>query len=159
MPSGFAGTFSEVTSPTSTGPGGGTVDNLLVFLTTSCVSCREHWGSLAATQVELAPGAQLVVVTPSRSMEDELLARSMTPAGAYLHMSSDTWFMYGVAQAGTSVLVRSRRQGPPPWAEAGDVLGTAAPSDLGRLPDLVRSWRSRTPSGAATSGGPRSRGN
>jgi hypothetical protein len=158
LPSGFAGTFTKVTSPTATGPAGDSVDSLLVFLTTSCVSCREHWESLAATPFELAPGARLVVVTPSRSMEDELLARSMTPAGAYLHMSSDTWFMYGVAQAGTSVLVRSRRQGPPPWAEAGDVLGSAAPSDLGRLPDLVRSWRSRTHSPAATGGGPGSRG-
>jgi len=141
---GVAGTVAGVSSPTPSQRGDATVDSLLVFLTTSCVSCREHWEKMAAAPLELAAGARLVVVTPSRSMEDEALARRMTPAGAYLHMSSDTWFMYGVGQAGTFVLVRSPLDGPPPWAEAGQVLGSAVASDLGQLPDLVRSWRGRS---------------
>jgi hypothetical protein len=109
---------------------------------------------MAAAPLDLAAGARLVVVTPSRSMEDEILALRMTPAGAYLHMSSDTWFMYGVGQAGTFVLVRSPLDGPPPWAEAGQVLGSAVASDLGQLPDLVRSWRRRAPSVTGTGGVP-----
>ena len=72
------------------------------------------------------------MVTPSRAMEDERLARRLTPAAAYLHMGSDTWFMYGVGQAGTCVLVRTPHDGPAPWAEAGQVLGSALPDDLGR---------------------------
>jgi hypothetical protein len=76
-------------------------------------------------------------------MEDGPLAARLTPAGAHLHMSSDTWFMYGVGQAGTYVLVRSPTDGPPPWSEAGKVLGSAVPSDLGELPGLVLGWQRR----------------
>lgn len=129
---------------------GESVDSLLAFLTTSCVSCQAHWEMIAAAPVDLAAAAaRLVVVTPSRSMEDELLARRMTPPGAYLHMGSETWFMYGVGQAGTFVLVRSRRDGPPPWSEAGEVLGSAIVAEPARLADMVRGWQDR-----ASSAGP-----
>jgi hypothetical protein len=101
---------------------------------------------MAAAPEDLAAAARLVVVTPSRSMDDELLARRMTPPGAYLHMGSETWFMYGVGQAGTSVLVRSRRDGPPPWSEAGQVLGSATLDDPAGLAGLVRSWQEGAPS-------------
>lgn len=110
----------------------GTQDDLyvLAFVTTSCRQCAPVWATLDAAASKLP--VPLVVVTPSRSMEDEPRARQLTPAGALLHMSSDTWFMYGVAQAGTVMLVR---QGPaaPPWDEPGDVLGTAVlgTADLG----------------------------
>ena len=123
-----------------------TVDSLLAFLTTSCVSCQKHWEMMTAAPEGLAGAARLVVVTPSRSMDDELRARRMTPPGAYLHMGSETWFMYGVGQAGTFVLVRSRRDGPPPWAEAGLVLGSATVDDPARLAGLVRSWQEGAPS-------------
>jgi hypothetical protein len=103
---------------------------------------------------DLAPGAGLVVVTPSRSMEDELLARRLTPAAAYLHMSSDTWFIYGVGQAGTAVLVRSRHDGPPPWSEAGRILGSAVPAELGQLAGLVRRWQRQAAPVAGTGGPP-----
>jgi hypothetical protein len=127
----------------TTGTVGEAVDSLLVFLTTSCVSCRDHWEALAGAPIELAPEVRLVVVTPSRSMEDELLARRLAPTGAYLHMSSDTWFMYGVGQAGTVVLVRSRAGAPPPWAEAGQVLGSAFLAEPGGMLELVRAWQQR----------------
>jgi hypothetical protein len=137
-------------------PAAGAVDSLLVFLTTSCVTCQDHWAKLGAVALGTAGAAHLVVVTPSRSMEDEPLARSLTPAGAHLHMSSDTWFMYGVGQAGTSVLVRSPQDGPPPWAEAGQVLGSALPAELGELPELVHRWQGQAPSVAGAGGGPHS---
>ena len=84
---------------------------------------------MGAGRCRTARAARLVVVTPSRSMEDEPLARSLTPEGAHLHMGSGTWFQYGVGQAGTFVLVRSPQDGPPPWSQAGDVLGWAMPAD------------------------------
>ncbi len=140
-----AGTFTIVSSPTAPAPppgtADGTVDSLLAFLTTSCVSCRDQWGEMGALARRTAGAARLVVVTPSRPMEDEPLARSLVPPGAHLHLSSDTWFMYGVGQAGTFVLVRSRADGPPPWSEAGQVLGSAVPSDVGQLPELVLAWQ------------------
>ena len=115
---------------------------------------------------EVAPeqdlGAKLVVVTPSRSMEDEQLARQLTPPGAHLHMGSETWFAYGVGLAGTFVLVRSDPEDAPPWAQAGRVLGSAhlagepasgqltGPARTPRLASvatlatLVKDWRDRT---------------
>ena len=47
-----AGTFTIVSSPTAPAPppgtADGTVDSLLAFLTTSCVSCRDQWGEMGA---------------------------------------------------------------------------------------------------------------
>ncbi len=143
-----------MSSSTGPAPVGGTVDHLLVFLTTSCTICKDHWGKIGSLVADLAPGAGLAVVTPSRSMEDELLARRLTPAAAYLHMDSGTWFMYGVGQAGTCLLVRTPHGGPPPWAEAGQVLGSALPSELGQLPELVRHWQRQAPSVAGAAGEP-----
>jgi len=119
----------------------GTTDTLLAFLTTSCAECQPFWEMLAGSATNDDLGAQLVVVTPSRSMEDERLARRLVPAGVHLHMSSETWFEYGIGRAASFALVRSPRNGPPPWQEVGRILGAAnveAPEELVRL---VRAWR------------------
>ena len=73
----------------------------------------------SATNVDL--GAQLVVVTPSRSMEDERAARRLVPDGVHLHMGSETWFEYGIGRAASFALVRSPGTGPLPgkkWARS-----------------------------------------
>ncbi len=76
----------------------GTTDTLLAFLTTSCAECQPFWEMLADPATSAALGAQVVVVTPSRGMEDERLARRLVPEGAHLHMGSETWFAYGVGR-------------------------------------------------------------
>jgi len=126
-------------------PGGAaeacTTDTLLAFLTTSCAECQPFWEMMAGSATIDDLGAQLVVVTPSRSMENERLARSLVPEGIHLHMGSETWFEYGIGRAASFALVRSPSSGPPPWEEVGKVLGAAnveAPEELVRL---VKAWR------------------
>ncbi len=119
----------------------GTTDTLLAFLTTSCAECQPFWEMMAGSAAIDDLGAQLVVVTPSRSMENERLARRLVPEGVHLHMGSETWFEYGIGRAASFALVRSPRGGPAPWEEVGKVLGAAnvdTPEDLVRL---VKAWR------------------
>jgi hypothetical protein len=119
----------------------GTTDTLLAFLTTSCAECQPFWEMMARSAAIDDLGARLVVVTPSRSMENERLARRLVPEGVHLHMGSETWFEYGIGRAASFALVRSQRDGPAPWEEVGKVLGAAnvdAPDDLVRL---VKAWR------------------
>jgi hypothetical protein len=119
----------------------GTTDTLLAFLTTSCAECQPFWEMMAGSAAIDDIGAQLVVVTPSRSLENERLARRLVPEGVHLHMGSETWFEYGIGRAASFALVRSPRGGPAPWEEVGKVLGAAnvdTPEDLVRL---VKAWR------------------
>jgi hypothetical protein len=97
---------------------------------------------IAAPGFSRALGARLVVVTPSRSMEDERRARALVPDGAFLHMGSETWFEYGIATSASFVLVRSGRGDPEPWQQAGQVLGSASAKGPGELMELVRRWQS-----------------
>jgi hypothetical protein len=121
--------------------GRGTTETLLAFLTTSCAECQPFWEMLAGAATRDDLGAHVAVVTPSRSMEDERLARRLVPDGIHLHMGSETWFEYGIGRAASFALVRSPSDGPPPWVEVGEILGAAnveAPEELIRL---LKSWR------------------
>jgi hypothetical protein len=96
---------------------------------------------MAAPGFAGALGARLVIVTPSRSMEDERRARELLPEGAYLHMGSETWFEYGVGSSGSFVLVRTAPDGPEPWERAGQVLGSASGKSLDEVLELVKRWQ------------------
>jgi hypothetical protein len=119
----------------------GTTDTLLAFLTTSCAECGPFWGMLADDASRDALGSPVVVVTPSRAMENERLARQLVPAGAQLHMASETWFAYGVARAASFALVRTASGAPPPWVEIGKILGSANVGSPEELVRLVAAWR------------------
>jgi hypothetical protein len=121
----------------------GTIETLLAFLTTSCAECQPFWEMLAGAKIRDDLGAQVAVVTPSRSMEDERLARRLVPDGAHLHMGSETWFEYGIGRAASFALVRSPSNGPPPWEEVGKVLGTANVETPEELIRLLRTWRAK----------------
>jgi hypothetical protein len=96
---------------------------------------------MADTSFTSVLGTRLVVVTPSRSMEDERRAKRLVPPGVHLHMGSETWFAYGVGKAASFVLVRSPNDGPPPWQQAGHVLGAADVESPEQLLDRMRSWK------------------
>lgn len=96
---------------------------------------------MATTDLAGSLGVRLVVVTPSRSMEDERRARELLPPGAYLHMGSETWFEYGIGSSASFVLVRCELDGPEPWEQAGQVLGSASARSPGELVDLVKRWQ------------------
>lgn len=130
-----------VGTPPLTGREGPT---LLAFLTTTCAPCQPFWEMMAVDLPGRDLGIPVVVVTPSPSTEDERLARRLVPAGARLHMSSETWFAYGVGQAGTFVLAAGAAGGPPVWEQPGEVLGWAsleAPSDLA---PLLQAWHAKS---------------
>jgi hypothetical protein len=118
-----------------------TVDTLLAFLTTSCASCKPFWEMMADPGFVSSLGSRLVVVTPSRSMEDERRARELLADGAYLHMGSETWFEYGIGTSSTFVLVRSPWGGPEPWERAGQVLGSGSAGSPGELMELIKRWQ------------------
>jgi hypothetical protein len=128
-----------------TSGGNGTTLTLIAFLTTTCAPCGPFWEMLATGAPGRELGVQTVVVTPSSSMEDEREARRLTPPGVLLHMGSETWFNYGVAQAGTFVLVRSPAGAPVPWAGPGEVMGSATPHGPSEVEGLVRRWLGLAP--------------
>ena len=116
------------------------IHTLLAFLTTSCKPCEQFWGVTPGYSALRGLKVGLVIVTPSPAMEDEHKARALLPSGAKLVMSSSTWFDYGIGQAGTVVLTRSKRAGPPPWEARAEVLGQACPEGPAALGDLVSGW-------------------
>jgi hypothetical protein len=131
----------DVPSPDVTVADAGTVDTLLAFLTTTCASCKPFWEKMAAPGFATVLGARLVVVTPSRSMEDERRARELLPDGAYLHMGSETWFEYGVGTSASFVLVRTAPGDAEPWQHAGQVLGSASGKSPDEVLELVKRWQ------------------
>lgn len=67
---------------------------VVVFLTSSCLACREVWSALAD------PGdddvALAAAVTPDPSLEDRRAVAALAPAGAPVVMSTAAWQRYGV---------------------------------------------------------------
>jgi hypothetical protein len=114
---------------------------LLAFLTTSCAPCFPFWKMLSAPSPETTFGVRVVVITPSSSMESERAVAQLTPAGTQVHMSSSTWFAFGVSKAPSFVLVQSLDEEGDPWDGHARVLGQASVDLPGELADLVRSWQ------------------
>ncbi len=73
-------------------------------------------------------------------MEDRQLAQRLLPSGAVLHMSSGTWFAYGVTRAGTFALARARPGAANAWEQPGDVLGLAVLESPDELAPKLRRW-------------------
>ena len=117
---------------------------LLAFLTTTCEPCRQFWEMLADPAARASLGVRVAVVAPSPSLEDEGLARRLVPPGVQLHMGSETWFAYGVLQAGTFVLVRAAPGESPPLAHRGEVIGSATPAGPAELMQMLDRWLGRS---------------
>jgi hypothetical protein len=116
---------------------------VLAFVTTTCAVCQPVWEILAAGAPSRYPGLRFVVVAPSRSMEDESLARHLTPVGAHLHLGSETWFAYGVAQAGTLLLVRTSSGDDMAWREAAEIVSSGTPQSAEAAERLLAEWAGR----------------
>ncbi|SRR5579875_119049 len=113
---------------------------LLAFLTTSCAPCQAFWQMLADGAARAALGTEVVVVTPSASMENRRAVQRLTPPGLRAHMASGTWFAYGIARAPSFALVAAGPEGEVPLGPPGRVLGQASPQSPAELVALVRSW-------------------
>jgi len=112
---------------------------LLAFLTTSCPPCRPFWDMLSDPAARASLEVAVTVVAPSSSTEDQERLRRLAGPGLRAHMSSQTWFAYGVLQAGTFVLVR-HAAGERPWQQPGEVLGVASPATPAELSEVLKRW-------------------
>lgn len=75
----------------------------LVFLSTSCLTCREIWRALAEGRDALPAGVQPVVVTKGDERPDAVAA--LAPPGVTVVRSSSAWERFGVTVAPAVVLV------------------------------------------------------
>ena len=116
-------------------------ETLLAFLTTSCAPCLAFWKMLRTRPPETTLGVHVVVITPSPSMESQRAVAELVPAGTPVHMSSSTWFAFGVSKAPSFVLVQSPDGEGEPWDGHARVLGQAGTETPEDLVDFIRSWR------------------
>jgi hypothetical protein len=103
---------------------------VLAFITTSCSTCQELWGALAAGGAGRLPGAaRLVVVVPGPGLESRRRVAELAPAGVDVVMSADAWAAYGVTGSPWAVVARDGRvvaEGPvQDWA---GVVALAGPT-------------------------------
>ena len=100
---------------------------VVLFLTSTCQSCRGLWPVLAETAGAL-PAGGLAVVTPGPSTESRRRVAALAPGGLTVVMSGDTWLDWS--------------PGPAPWAVVvDDGVGTwegPAPGDREGLLRLLQ---------------------
>ena len=76
---------------------------VVVFLTSSCLACRDVWGALGDGR---ASGLQVAaVVTPDAAMENVRAVRKLAPPAVPVVMSSAAWHAYGVSVSPWVVVV------------------------------------------------------
>ena len=79
---------------------------LLLFLTSSCTTCRALWESLPGGAPRVLPAdLRVVVVTKGAEADSSARLRRVAPAEVTVVMSTATWHTYGVATAPSFVLV------------------------------------------------------
>lgn len=71
-------------------------EGLVVFLTSSCLACREVWAALAEGPSVLGP---VQAVTPDPTLEDARAVAALTPPGVRVVMSTAAWGAYGASGA------------------------------------------------------------
>ena len=100
-------------------------DGLIVFLTSSCLACREIWAALGSA-APLPGSPQVTIVTPDPTLEDRRAVAALSPPGRTVLMRTAAWHTYRVTGSPWVVLVRDgivAAEGPATgWA---DVVATA----------------------------------
>ncbi len=71
-------------------------NTLLVFLSSSCLTCREFWSTFATDGVTLPHGTRLIIVTKDLSDESPSELAALAPEGFELVCSSAAWTNYQV---------------------------------------------------------------
>lgn len=75
----------------------------LVFLSTTCLTCREIWDALASVTPPLPGDVRPVIVT--KDEEPVAKVRELAPPGVTTVQDSEAWELYGVSVAPAVVLV------------------------------------------------------
>ncbi len=69
-------------------------DGAVVFLTSSCLACREVWSALRTGAAAGAGVTVAAVVTPDASLEDRSAVAALAPPGLPVVMSTSAWLAY-----------------------------------------------------------------
>lgn len=109
-------------------PIGGVVpEGLVVFLTSSCLACRDVWAALAHDRSAVLP---VQAVTPDPTLEDARAVAALTPPGLRVVMSTAAWQAYGASGSPwVAVVTRGVVTAEGPAAGWPDVLALAAGTD------------------------------
>ena len=94
---------ASVRTVASTGAGSdafaGSHPAVLVFLTSTCTTCRDLWTELATRRDELPSDASVIAVTQDEEVEDRRRVTRLAPRGLTVRMSTEMWDRYGVTDA------------------------------------------------------------
>ena len=112
-------------------------DTVLVFLSSTCLTCARFWDDLAhARSVTLPEGTRLVIVTKSPAEESQSAIAELAPKGFTTVLSSDAWTAYDVPGSpyvvcvdGPTGTVKGEGTGGS-WAQVANLLAQAT-GDLG----------------------------
>jgi len=79
---------------------------LIVFLSSSCMTCRGLWAEFRGDLARrLPPGTEVVIVTEDQDDERPAVVRDLAPRRVPVVMSTPTWRRFGVTAAPFFVLV------------------------------------------------------
>ena len=96
-------------SPQHVAVAGVSHSTLLVFLSTTCLTCREFWSAFADASLRVPGNARPVLVTRGAEAESPSAVRTLAPASVHTVMSTETWRAYQVPGAPYFVLVDGAR--------------------------------------------------
>ena len=102
---------------------------LLVFLSTTCLTCRDFWTAFADPDLDVPGRARVVLLTRSSEAESPSVVRKVAPRSVHTVMSTETWQAYNVPGAPYFVLVDGSR---------GAVIGEGTATTWPRVQELMR---------------------
>ena len=102
---------------------------LLVFLSTTCLTCRDFWSSFADTSLEVPGRARVVIVTRGAEAESPASVGRLAPRAVHTVMSTETWHAYNVPGAPYFILVDGARN---------RVIGEGTATAWDRVQELMR---------------------
>ena len=102
---------------------------LLVFLSTSCLTCRDFWNAFADPSIDVPGRARIIVVTRGTEAESPAAVRTLAPRAVHTVMSTETWHAYNVPGAPYFILVDGARSA---------VIGEGTATSWDRVQELMR---------------------
>ena len=102
---------------------------LLVFLSTTCLTCRDFWSAFADASLEVPGRARVVIVTRGAEAESPSSVRRLAPRAIHTVMSTETWHAYNVPGAPYFILVDGARN---------RVIGEGTATAWERVQELMR---------------------
>ena len=134
-PRAATGSVADVTgtdphgAPQHLAVGGVEHSTLLVFLSTTCLTCRDFWNAFADPSLEVPGRARVILVTRGAEAESPSSVRKLAPKAVHTVMSTETWHAYNVPGAPYFILVDGTRNA---------VIGEGTATSWARVQELMR---------------------